>query len=657
MNRTSFQPAMFRPRRAASWWSRLPDLLWPEPRVRDAIRRRADALAEAGVDTAIQNGFHLRFDFTPYFGLLHGYLADVAETLHERNIRFLDHYTCNLIARPNSAEELNKYHRLHRHHVSIHPTSADGESLRYAGYRFNDLREVDVETGDPTYTWSYQSEMFCHTNPDFLAMHEAYLRRHLAEIPADGLQVDDLCRYAYFRACACRHCRERFARDYGRELPPFADKSFWGDTSKPPTEWGNYDNPAFRDWVLMRHRTHADHLALVRRIIGPDRILMTCCSHSGSLRMNSLGISYEHFIEPCDWVMLENNGLSVQTVHWSGAETDAMLHKAIAATKSPGRPAPSVACSYTFFQDSAYLGWAISRFWGVCNWSSTQFQGLETDPDPLPEDAELIAPFNRWEMDHELPEGDDVVEARIVFLRAMKETGWRDAQGRDHWTRVAQWAGALLKRNIGYRFVLTDELADAVRLAAENSPLILDGCAILTDSQRTALATFVRKGGKLIVVPPLDAKLEGPNVITMGADAVGAKGLEELVDKGIIAPRLRRVSGDAGRRLRLRRHGGRLVLHVLNESLEGVEHPTVYDSLSRCKVLHKIRSLATEEPLVVEIDATGLPWDWKTPAMFSPELSVSRPARVESLGRDRLRLTLDVRGVRLYAQVQENGNR
>ena len=428
-----FQPTTFRPRRLVSWWSRLPDLQWPDPRVRDAIRRHADRIAAAGVDTVVQFGFHCRFDFAPYFGLLHGYLNDVAESLHQRGIRFIEHYSCNVIARPRSAEDLKKYHTIHRHHVPIHPDPAAAETLRYAGFLLNDLREVDVETGGPTYSDGYQTEMFCHTNPDFLAMHEAYLRRHLAEIPADGFQVDDMCRYTWFRACGCRHCRERFAREYGHTLPPLSEKRFWGDTSKAPTDWGNYDNPAFRDWVQMRYRTHADHLAMIRRVIGAERVLMTCCASSGPTRLNSLGLSYEHFISSCDWVMLENCGLSASTVNWPRVEPEAMLHKAVAESKKPGASAPTVACSYTVFEDGAYLGWAIAQFWGVQNWVSTLIQPLTAEAADFKEEAELIASLNRWDRAHELAEGRDVAEVRVAFLRGAKETGWHNAQGRDHW--------------------------------------------------------------------------------------------------------------------------------------------------------------------------------------------------------------------------------
>ena len=77
--------------RTASWWSRIGDLAWPDPRIRDRVRRRADAYAEARVESVIHFGFHCRFDFAPYLGLVHGLLADIAEALHARGIRFLDH--------------------------------------------------------------------------------------------------------------------------------------------------------------------------------------------------------------------------------------------------------------------------------------------------------------------------------------------------------------------------------------------------------------------------------------------------------------------------------------------------------------------------------------------------------------------------------------
>src|SRR5689334_656105 len=63
----------FFPRRMASWWCTIDDLLWPQKAVVDKIKKRADGYARAGIDTAINFGFHNRFDFANYFDRLHGY--------------------------------------------------------------------------------------------------------------------------------------------------------------------------------------------------------------------------------------------------------------------------------------------------------------------------------------------------------------------------------------------------------------------------------------------------------------------------------------------------------------------------------------------------------------------------------------------------------
>lgn len=57
----------------------------------DRIRRRADEMPEAAVSTATVFGAHFRWDFLPYWEILHDYMATVAEELHKRGIQFWDH--------------------------------------------------------------------------------------------------------------------------------------------------------------------------------------------------------------------------------------------------------------------------------------------------------------------------------------------------------------------------------------------------------------------------------------------------------------------------------------------------------------------------------------------------------------------------------------
>jgi hypothetical protein len=107
----------FRPHRMASWWCTLEDILWPEEKIVDKIKRRAEGFAKAKIDTAINFGFHARFDFANYFGQLHGYYANVCEELHKYGIKFMDHYSCNIVERPKDEKEFRKLHSSHRHHI------------------------------------------------------------------------------------------------------------------------------------------------------------------------------------------------------------------------------------------------------------------------------------------------------------------------------------------------------------------------------------------------------------------------------------------------------------------------------------------------------------------------------------------------------------
>ena len=193
----------------------------------DKIKRRAEGFASAGIDTAIIFGFGLRFDFSNYFGQVHGYFANVAEELHQHGIKLMDHYSCNEIERPLNDAEFKKMHQFQRHTVLLYHDPIAAKYTQYEGHFFNDICEVDLRDGSNGYAPQYQFETFCHNNPGFLDMHHKYLQRLLKEVPIDGIEVDDMGNYPEPTTCGCKYCRERFKKDYGHEIPPFDEKSFW----------------------------------------------------------------------------------------------------------------------------------------------------------------------------------------------------------------------------------------------------------------------------------------------------------------------------------------------------------------------------------------------------------------------------------------------
>ena len=73
------QYTYFRPKRAAAWITTIDDLLWPDINIIRKIERMAKGFADAGVDLAINYGFHTRFDFSDYFETLNGYYKNVCD--------------------------------------------------------------------------------------------------------------------------------------------------------------------------------------------------------------------------------------------------------------------------------------------------------------------------------------------------------------------------------------------------------------------------------------------------------------------------------------------------------------------------------------------------------------------------------------------------
>lgn len=125
--------------------------------------------------------------------------------------------------------------------------------------------------------------------------------------------------------------------------------------------------------------------------------------------------------------------------------------------------------------------------------------------------------------------------------------------------------------------------------------------------------------------------------------------LAELTRKQAFAPRLRQISGPTGWSARLRLHGQRLCLHLLNANLQGEPHPTILGGRGE-QILYRINAEPAREPLVLEVDCAGLP-SLAHATLDSPDLPAARPVIIESAGNERLRLTLNLEGIRLYAMV------
>lgn len=650
----------FVPNRAASWWCTIEDLLWSENQVVDHIKRRAEGFAKANIDTAINFGFHIRFDFSNYFGQLHGYYANVCEELHKYGIKFMDHYSCNHIERPRTEADFKRLHRQQRHHVLLFHDQKAARHAQYEGYLFDELCQVDIRDGSRGFTPIYQMEAFCHNNPKFLDMHTKYLQRLMKEVPFDGIEVDDMCDYAGLNVCGCKYCRDRFKKDYGHEIPPHSDKAFWGNITGD-FAGGNYENPAFRDWIRMRTEIVADHIKMVKGIVG-DKPLMTCVSSSGPIRLNALTLNLEHMAPVLDFFMLENVGFNIHSVKWLSMDAEAMHQKDIAEKRGNS---PAMALSYTIYEKGAYLGWSLSRFWGVGNWCSTLYGRLQDEPADKMEDYEVIHPWNNWQLQHSnlnYRDGKDLVEVRLVNSSYCKDNGWRDADGVEQWDKVKAWSAGLIKNNIGYRFVRSGELADAAALSKEHTPLILDGIGCVSDAQFKAISTYLAKGGAAwLALPfgthnergfkrdkPLSDKLLAQHYknLTVIESASKVNVLNQLITEKKIKPVIKQVAGGAGWVVKARFYNGKPVLHFMNTEITAIPHPTLKDITGNA-VLKDMVSKITDNNLKYEIDTRRLPLT--DVAIISPELKDEhRKAQLQLKSRIAL-LNVDLKGINVYA--------
>lgn len=668
-NRDPFSAAdsgTFNPRRAASWWCTLEDLLWPEKKVVDKIKQRAEAFANAGIDTAINFGFHIRFDYANYFHQLHGYYRNVCEELHKYHIRFMDHYSCNHTIRPRNKSEFKKVHRTQRHEILLFPDEAASRHAQYEGVLYDDICEVDLIDGSRGYTDRYQMEVFCPNNPRFLDMHQKYLIRLLNEVPLDGMEIDDMCDYAGLRTCGCPYCRERLRKDYGREIPPFTDKTFWGDTSdKNSFRWGNYDNPALKDWLRMKAESYVRHLEMIKSIIG-NKPLMTCVSSSGPIMLNGLSLNVERMAPQLDFFMLENVGINTRSVSWTRMDAEALNQKDIARRRGD---APALALSYTIYDKGGYLGWSLARFWGVANWSSTLNGRLVEDPPDAMEIADIIGPYNNWEIKNSnlnCHEGSDFTEVRLVSSLDCRENGWRNKKGQEQWDNVKAWSSWLVNNNIGYRFVRSEELADGDLLSKERNPLILDNLGCLSNRQWQAIKSYLAHGGiAWMALPfgvydekgikrkvPLSEELEKRRYkgLIVLPSALAGDPLKILLKKSAFRPALRQLSGDRRWAVRPRFYDNKLVFHFLNRALTAIPHPTIKD-MSGTPILRDIRSDSNDNRLIYEVNTSQLPLSELS--LMSPEWgNETRGIEVDKINDHLCRMHVNLEGVKIYAVAQ-----
>jgi hypothetical protein len=285
-------------KRIATWWMKWEDLRWPNADNLGKIKARAEAMAKANITTAMFFGCHFRWDYLPYFTILHDYLAAVSEELQKCGLELWDHHSVNLIHRYDTTEEMRHVMLHSGPHLPFSPSFAAAASWEYNGSKLNDWRMIDVTTRKPLWYPQYASEGFCIRNPQFIESYRDYLKTLIAEAGIAGVSADDPLHYMRYRSCACPHCRAALKERTGIDLPPIEDRSFWQ----------NWDNPAWHHWLDLRFEATSDFYRELAAIL-PEGFMLTGCGASsasaGALRSAS---DARHFLAGCNYVNLELSG-------------------------------------------------------------------------------------------------------------------------------------------------------------------------------------------------------------------------------------------------------------------------------------------------------------------------------------------------------------
>lgn len=482
-------------KRIASWWLRFEDLNWPSADNHDRIKRRAEAMAKANVTTAMIFGTHFRWDFLPYFTILHDYLATVAEELKQYGLELYDHHSVNLVHRYGTREEMRHVILHSGPHLPFSPSFEAAATWEYNGSKLNDWRMIDVVTRQPLWYPQYASEGFCIRNPQFIEAYRLYLTRLIAETGISGISADDPLHYMRYRSCACPHCLAEFKRRTGEELPPVTDLGFWG----------NWENPAWRAWIDMRFDAAVDFFNSIKSAFPPAFRVTTCGANSAAAGANGTASDARCFTAGCNYVNLEMSGNTPPykkdplTVNHSIASRllGSSHHQAVARE----RDIQCFATGFGFTEETANIVWAVNKLLGSDCWFSTLKDRLGL-PDnilrTLPDESDVVGHAFGYEKTHaELFGGKPIGQLGVYFSYETRKHTYFGNLSNGYYKDYSTSLKVLLDRGINPHTVF-----DFPKDATVYPVILIPSAAAMTPQEIAAIDAYVKAGGRIVASGP-----------------------------------------------------------------------------------------------------------------------------------------------------------
>ena len=478
--------------RWTSWW--LSDQELYKFKQQD-FEAKARQLRASGVNAVITfGGFHFRWNFVDEWPEMLRMLRRLCAACHRHGIKVVEHHSALGVFQPIGEQErqnvLSYIRKNPEKHAGFLKIVTDGDK-EYKGVKFSSMRQIDPRTGQFARS-GYLAYPFCHNNPDWQRLYFEHLQ-DIYVCGVDGIMTDDVAFWLRDYACGCIHCREKFKRETGYEMPPSGmdDKAFYG----------NVDNPANRAWVLWRINCHREHQ---KRVFDHFRSLglelarpIYCSSNANSYGSRGTGLALDNLDGYYSTIFTEVNSTEPQAHCWLRIGAESSQRSALARRNG----VPPMCLFYPHNAGENLFCWAMTKTWGQNYWGTNWGMKLKQ------ETAMLARPFSFEQKHSRLYEHTESIadvgvlfSAQTVWLHSDADAApdcirMSDPASTDCW---AGWCEVLMLANIPFDTFGANDLEER-RYFDRFRLIIVPNAVCLSDKAIASLKEFARRGGKLIV--------------------------------------------------------------------------------------------------------------------------------------------------------------
>ncbi len=446
------------------------------------FERRVKVLGESGITVIMTFSLtHFRIGYYPYWEEYNRCLEKLVRASHKWGIRVVEHHSASLAswvldeggwaklesefyARSKGTSKYDNWKK-------IFPFLTYDYKIGEVDFR--SFMQIDGRTGEHARN-RYRTYSACYNNPDYRKIYFDYMKSVVAT-GIDGIMNDDVQFFGDENACACAHCRKLFREQTGYELPTSEN---WDSFAK------NYDDPAYIAWKKFKfdstERMYRDldafYASLGVKLMRPN--YSSCV-----LKQCPTCYPFDLCTDLWDFIFQENCNSDIMKESYMDFMAEA-VHR-YAAGKRKG--VPTMSMFYPDRPDSVYFSWALSRSWGQLYTGTSQ--GIDITPMEL-----LYRNFEkRYMRFYTAP--DKISDIAFYFSRRTRDyTAATFKRFMQHMIGSMQAAYAS-----GFCLDMVME-EDPMEELLRHETIVLSYAAMMAKSEIERFTTFVRAGGKLVIL-------------------------------------------------------------------------------------------------------------------------------------------------------------